>query len=197
MSQTQQQTGSIPRRDSDSDPIQRQACDAERLAAACSSTVRHELRVSSNTLIGMCWLLQRSGLDSLQQGYLGELHAAAKQLLGIVDQLLDGQGADAEGPVMPRQGLLAPSDACTDHLEMPASCCTELADAPVDEAGWRHLSSRLLVLLEDSDTECIELAREHDGLLRAGLGPDYQALTGALSRFDFELALQLLRAAQS
>lgn len=157
--------------------------------------VHHELRTPANTLVGMCWLLHRSGLSPLQQGYVRELQAASRQLLDLVDQLFDGSEPGDQAPAAPSQGRLAVGQGAHDPLAPAPVSGSGLPDTLLDEASWLDLRVRLARLLAEADTDCIALARRHDSLLRGHLGVQYHALTHALDRFDFELALQLLGAA--
>lgn len=152
--------------------------------AVTLSALRHELRAPANILVGMCWLLQRSGLTPLQQGYMSELQAAAER---IVERLLgdDSAGAMARA-LQPVPEAAAESDA------RPVASIVQAADPLRDDAGWQCLRAQLTLLLEEADTDCLELASRHEGLLRGHLGPAYPALAEALRLFDFELALRLL-----
>ena len=163
--------------------------------AAFLAAVRHELHLPMNIFAGMGWLLQRSGLNPTQQHYLYELQNAGTHLLRIVERLLDdGQAAaDTAQACGPAPAIRPPAVDAAAIAGLPPRA-PELAVPPWDEARWRALQAQLGALLDDADTACLQLAREHEVSLRARFGPSYESWARALLDFDFELALQLLRA---
>ena len=68
------------------------------------------------------------------------------------------------------------------------------APAAFDLQRWQRLRERLILLLEQDDTECEVLLESEEALLRAGLGPRFEAVAQAIRDFDFPVALAALRA---
>jgi PAS domain S-box-containing protein len=59
----------------------------------------------------------------------------------------------------------------------------------VDAGQWPPLRAKLLGLLEDSDTECLQLLEQQAGQIRAGLGQArYESVAQAIRDFDFATA---------
>ena len=87
--------------------------------------------------------------------------------------------------------LLPLSQAIAACLPGPA------ATAPATEADdgqWPPLRARLQGLLEDCDTECLQLFEDHAGQIQAGLGAEgYARLAQAMRDFDFARALAELK----
>jgi len=188
----------LPRGDSRPDAVAQERRGADSVAgserAAFLSAMRHELHLPMNIFAGMGWLLQHSGLNPTQQHYLHELQTAGAHLLRIVERLLDDGATDPDPDRESRPTLLSPIDvgAATTSALLPGQQAP--AAPPWDEVRWRDLLARLSVLLDDADTACLQLAREHEGWLRVRFGLAYEAWARALRDFDFELALRLLQA---
>ena len=71
---------------------------ADRLGAQFLANVSHELRTPLNSIIGFSEVLQSrlaSVLDDRQRRFLGYIHHAGEQLLGIIDDILDLSKAEA------------------------------------------------------------------------------------------------------
>ena len=59
----------------------------------------------------------------------------------------------------------------------------------VDAGQWPPLRARLLGLLVDSDTECLQLLEQQAGQIRAALGQArYESVAQAIRDFDFATA---------
>ncbi|MYZ53238.1 Hpt domain-containing protein [Malikia spinosa] len=69
------------------------------------------------------------------------------------------------------------------------------APAAFDPQRWQRLRERLILLLEQDDTECEILFESEEALLRAGLGQRFEAVAQAIRDFDFPVALAAVRAA--
>ena len=66
--------------------------EADRLRSQFLATVSHELRTPLSSIIGFSEVLQSrlaSVLDERQRRFLGYIHQAGEQLLGIIDDILD------------------------------------------------------------------------------------------------------------
>ena len=66
--------------------------EADRLRSQFLANVSHELRTPLNSIIGFSEILQSrlsSVLDERQRRFLGYIHHAGEQLLGIIDDILD------------------------------------------------------------------------------------------------------------
>ncbi len=66
-----------------------QAEAANRAKSAFLATMSHEIRTPMNALNGMAYLLGKSSLDERQRQYVATLQDACKDLLHIVDNVLD------------------------------------------------------------------------------------------------------------
>ncbi|THF57195.1 response regulator [Pseudothauera rhizosphaerae] len=66
---------------------------------------------------------------------------------------------------------------------------------PVDRDRLQAVLQRLEALLADDDAEAGELLQAEQELLRRGLVEDFVVLEGAVERFEFEAALEILRKA--
>ena len=53
------------------------------------ANMSHEIRTPMNAIIGMAYLALKSGLPPRQQDYVSKIHAAARSLLGILNDILD------------------------------------------------------------------------------------------------------------
>ncbi|MFO1414210.1 MAG: ATP-binding protein [Burkholderiales bacterium] len=90
------------------DELRRAMLAAEAASEAKSVFLRnmsHELRTPLNGVLGMTYLLRRTGLSTEQAGRVDKIDASAKRLLGIVTEVLDftklhsGDVALAESPL--------------------------------------------------------------------------------------------------
>lgn len=156
----------------------------------------HELRTPMNIVVGMAWLLQHSGLSPVQQNYLREIQGASDQLLRIISQLL---GDARAGPGTESLWPCAASELAAGVRGYPRASLPEFAWQPpepaqCDEIQWPDLRQQLVTLLRASDTDCIQLAFEHQSLLRARFAARYECWSRALADFDFESALPLIEA---
>ena len=78
-------------------------------------------------------------------------------------------------------------------VETPPAAQPESATPAFDPEQWVHLRRDLIRLLQQDDTESLQVLEGNGALLRAALGPDFERLADALHRFDFALALALLQ----
>jgi two-component system sensor histidine kinase/response regulator len=53
------------------------------------ANMSHEIRTPMNGILGMAYLLRRSGLDTKQLGQLDTIEIAGNHLLGVIDDILD------------------------------------------------------------------------------------------------------------
>jgi signal transduction histidine kinase/DNA-binding response OmpR family regulator/HPt (histidine-containing phosphotransfer) domain-containing protein len=71
----------------------RQARAKAEVAAEAKSlflaNMSHEIRTPMNAILGMAYLALKSGLPPRQHGYVSKIHAAARSLLGILNDVLD------------------------------------------------------------------------------------------------------------
>ncbi|WP_420403632.1 response regulator [Nisaea sp.] len=59
------------------------------------ANMSHEIRTPLNPIIGMAHLLQKTGLDRLQAGYVGKIQQSGKHLLRIINDILDFSKVEA------------------------------------------------------------------------------------------------------
>jgi len=62
---------------------------ASRAKSDFLANMSHEIRTPLNAVIGMAYLLQKTGLSPQQKAYADKIHAGGKALLGIVSEILD------------------------------------------------------------------------------------------------------------
>ncbi len=75
---------------------------------------------------------------------------------------------------------------------LPPEEATPVAPTVIDIAELREVCQRLQSLLEQSDLASTRLIQAHEGLLRAGLGTDFEVVLEAIREFDFEAAERAL-----
>ena len=73
----------------DLERARRAAEDNARFQATFLANMSHEIRTPMNAIIGLTDLALRTALTGQQQDYLGKVHAAARSLLGILNDILD------------------------------------------------------------------------------------------------------------
>ncbi len=143
--------------------------------------------------------------QALQAGRRDEAQRLAHTLKGLAAQIgalpLREQAAQLEtalrdgtpDPAPLLAGLAAALPALIEAIaaRLPQAPAPQAATSH-DPARWQALRERLLGLLRQDDTACIELLDEQRELARAALGPKFQVLADAIEGFDFAAALALL-----
>jgi signal transduction histidine kinase len=66
-----------------------QAEEANKIKSQFLANMSHEIRTPINAIQGMCFLLQQSLLNNIQQQYLSNAQTASNSLLFLIDELLD------------------------------------------------------------------------------------------------------------
>ena len=67
----------------------RKAHEASRAKSEFVARISHEIRTPLNAIIGMNYLLEQSCTDPVQKGYLHKMELSAKNLLSIINDVLD------------------------------------------------------------------------------------------------------------
>jgi signal transduction histidine kinase len=114
------------------------ADDASRAKSIFLANMSHELRTPMNAIMGMIDLALRRGIDSKQIDQLGKAKLAARQLLAIINDILDISKIEAErltleqaefhlDAVMKNLDNLAGQEAAAKHLQLTIDLPVELS----------------------------------------------------------------------
>jgi PAS domain S-box-containing protein len=145
--------------------------------------------------------------QALADGRRDEAQRLAHTLKGLAAQIgaqpLREQAARLEAalrdgspdPASPLAGIAATLPGLIESIaaRLPRAAVPQAA-RNLDPTRWQALRDRLLELLRQDDTACIELLDQQGELARAALGPDFEAVADAIAGFDFGAARQLLEA---
>ncbi len=63
--------------------------ESTKLKSEFLANMSHEIRTPMNAIIGMCYLTMQTSLDEKQKGYLQKIDTASKNLLGIINNILN------------------------------------------------------------------------------------------------------------
>lgn len=74
----------------------RQALETSKMKSRFLANVSHEIRTPLNGIIGFTDLLSRTQLGSLQRDYLDTIHKSSRDLLNIINDILDLSKIDAD-----------------------------------------------------------------------------------------------------
>ncbi len=96
---------------------------ANRAKSRFLATMSHEIRTPMNGVLGMLELLQGSGLSSEQQGYVGQAAASGRNLVKLLDDILDISRIEAE-----KMELVCADFALQPLLEQTISLLSPQAD---------------------------------------------------------------------
>ncbi|MEK8052694.1 response regulator [Ideonella sp. DXS22W] len=113
---------------------------ANRAKSAFLSNVSHEIRTPMNAIIGLTHLMLRDGRDALQRERLGKVDQASRQLLQVINDVLDLSRVEA--------GRMQLERADFDLDEVLAACVEQVA-GPARDKGLElvldtaHLPRRL------------------------------------------------------
>ena len=99
-----------------------QAEGATRAKAEFLANMSHEIRTPMNAITGLTYLAQRNNPDPKQSTYLGKISQASKQLLALIDDILDSSKIDAGKLEMEEIDFTAESvlDRLADTLSLKA-----------------------------------------------------------------------------
>jgi PAS domain S-box-containing protein len=160
--------------------VQGQRDAPERIQAALDGGRWEEAERAAHTLKGVSAQIGADAIRAQAERLEHALHARAAA--DVFAPWLDGLTRDLP-PLL---------DAIAAHLPLSTE---PLHVAAADPAAWQALRSRLEALLADDDAACEQLFSDNEGLVRAGMGPDYERFAKAIRHFDFPEALLLLQQA--
>ncbi len=143
--------------------------------------------------------------QALEAGQQDEARRLAHTLKGLAAQIgalpLREQAAELEAalrdgrpdPAAMLAGVASELQRLCDAISARLSAAgAPPAGAGYDPSQWRTLRVRLLELLRQDDTQCIDLLTEQVDLVQAALGRDFRPFASAIESFDFAAALTLL-----
>ena len=189
------------------------ALDAARAADQAKgrflANISHEIRTPMTGILGMAYLLRRSGLNTKQLGQLDTIEIAGNHLLGVINDILDFSSIDAGklrfehtdfslaaaiqdalamvADMAAAKGLQLPSEISG----MPALLCGDrrrLAQAPLNYLGnavkFTDRGSVTLTgfILEETDHDCLlrfEVSDTGVGLTPEEIAPLFEAFVQA------------------
>ncbi|BBP01920.1 PAS domain-containing hybrid sensor histidine kinase/response regulator [Sulfuriferula nivalis] len=93
---------------------------AAQAKAAFIANMSHEIRTPMNAILGMTYLLQRSGVTSSQHEQLDRIHAASRHLLGLINDILDLSKIEADKLVLEQLDI--------DVAALPVNVASMLSD---------------------------------------------------------------------
>ena len=154
-----------------------QSGQAKAIAQALASGQRDEARRLAHTLKGLA-------------GQIGAL-PLREQAARLEAALRDGEADPA--PLLAGIASELPRLGAAIAARLPQAAAPQATTA-CDPTQWQALRNRMLELLRQDDTACIELLEAQRELAQAALGPDFLAFASAIEGFDFVTALKLLEA---
>ncbi len=143
---------------------------------------------------------------ALAEARVSDAERLAHTLKGLAAQIgawalsaAAGQVEQAIRQQHPAEALAEALACLASHLQpLTALLAANVAPPPVtgacatDLSAWPEVRTQLASLLAQFDIRGMDLAAEHDGLLRGALGERYEVLRAALDDFDFDLAREQL-----
>ena len=180
------------------------ALDAARAADQAKgrflANISHEIRTPMTGILGMAYLLRRSGLNTKQLGQLETIEIAGNHLLGVINDILDFSSIDAgklrfehtdfslAAAIQDALAMVADMAAAkglqltSDISGMPALLCGDrrrLAQAPLNYRGSVTLTG---FILEETDHDCLlrfEVSDTGVGLTPEEIAPLFEAFVQA------------------
>ena len=189
------------------------ALDAARAADQAKgrflANISHEIRTPMTGILGMAYLLRRSGLNTKQLGQLDTIEIAGNHLLGVINDILDFSSIDAgklrfehtdfslAAAIQDALAMVADMAAAkglqltSDISGMPALLCGDrrrLAQAPLNYLGnavkftFRGSVTLTGFILEETDHDCLlrfEVSDTGVGLTPEDIAPLFEAFVQA------------------
>jgi len=189
------------------------ALDAARAADQAKgrflANISHEIRTPMTGILGMAYLLRRSGLNTKQLGQLDTIEIAGNHLLGVINDILDFSSIDAgklrfehtdfslAAAIQDALAMVADMAAAkglqltSDISGMPALLCGDrrrLAQAPLNYLGnavkftFRGSVTLTGFILEETDHDCLlrfEVSDTGVGLTPEEIAPLFEAFVQA------------------
>ncbi|MBL0283924.1 MAG: hypothetical protein IPQ01_08550 [Zoogloea sp.] len=189
------------------------ALDAARAADQAKgrflANISHEIRTPMTGILGMAYLLRRSGLNTKQLGQLDTIEIAGNHLLGVINDILDFSSIDAgklrfehtdfslAAAIQDALAMVADMAAAkglqltSDISGMPALLCGDrrrLAQAPLNYLGnavkftYRGSVTLTGFILDDTDHDCLlrfEVSDTGIGMTPEEIAPLFEAFVQA------------------
>jgi two-component system, sensor histidine kinase and response regulator len=183
-----ERTGELVRANADLAKARDAALAGTRAKSAFLANMSHELRTPLNAVIGMAFLLKRSGLTPQQAERLEKIDSAGQHLLGIIDAILRLSRIEA-GRFELREDDVDLARILSGVVTSLAERAREkglrlVAEPPMSAAGLRGDPGAIEEALQNYATNAIKFTKRGDITLRARI--EQETPDRALVRFEVQ-----------
>jgi len=167
---------------------------ANRAKSVFLASMSHEIRAPASIIIGLAHMLRRDLGAGPQAERLAKMERAAVQLLQVTNDALDLSLSETDGRSLEARDFRRDE---TGDVSGGAES-TEDPEVTADSAGWDSGTLKCLqALLGKGDMAANDLVVSESVLLGSRLGSEYARLCALVERFEYRLALDLLRTSLS